>query len=152
VFLKFNTKYSVEYVFIYFYLSYFSLGILPVGDIGGTDSTRSILPAPYVTSALFDRKKGSHFDIGTSNLYQVLRREAFLASSADDFSVFDNFRNFENRQWRIWRVRRRTQRPPIITRKVATIAVRLVVVFEPDCALFASGCLILLRHRHRLRS
>jgi hypothetical protein len=48
-----------------FYLSYFTVGFLLVGDIGGTDSTRDILPTTYVTSALFDRKQGSHFDIGT---------------------------------------------------------------------------------------
>jgi hypothetical protein len=64
-------------VCIYLYLSYFRVGLLRVGDIGGTDYTRSILPTTYVTCALFDRKQGSHFDIGTSNLYHILYREAF---------------------------------------------------------------------------
>jgi hypothetical protein len=76
--LKIQYKvYSRIRVYVYLYLSYFSKGFQRVGDIGGTDYTRSILPTTYITSALFDRKQGSHFDISTSNLYHVLCREAF---------------------------------------------------------------------------
>jgi hypothetical protein len=63
-------------VYIFFHISYFSVGFLLVEDIGGIDSTtHSILPTTYISSALFDRKQGSHFDIGTSNLYHVIRRD-----------------------------------------------------------------------------
>jgi hypothetical protein len=41
-FLKFNTKYRVVDVYIYFCTSHFSAGFLQVEDICGTDS--SILP------------------------------------------------------------------------------------------------------------